>query len=327
VIHFVVRAAYDYTLRTFFDSWGRTLAPDVRIHTWEGLFAARRIPAGTWIFGDLERLAPAEIEHAARIWSRLERSGERLRLLNHPLRVKQRYELLRSLRERGVNDFDVYRLTEARTPRRFPVFLRGERDHRGPATGLLHTPDELRKAIGELEAGHRAREGWIATEFAAQPDARGRYRKYAAFNVGGRIVAGHVLFGRGWVVKRREERDAESQAEELRHIEKNPYEKALREVFEIAAIDWGRVDFGVVGGRVQVYEINTNPLIMGRSVPEDPERRRRKELQAGVLTEAFRAIDTPWPTRAACAGRPGRRAPAGGRCAPDVTPRPRLEPI
>lgn len=293
MIHFLFPEGHDVTLKPFLRSWGRALAPRVRIHSWDEVSKAARLPAGTWVFGDFSTFPPAEAERAARVWRRIERSTQPVRLLNHPLRTRARYELLRALCEQGVNEFDVYRLTEARTPRRFPVFLRPEGEAGGPKAELLESPQALAGAIADLEARDRSREGRLIVEFAAERDARGHYRTYAALNAGGRIVPWHLLSGPDWIVKRRGDLSPEALEREMQYLETNPHEKELLRLFEIANIDWGRIDYGLVGGRIQVYEIEKNPFLMDAQAVDDPGRRHRKETQARLLCEALEALDTP----------------------------------
>jgi hypothetical protein len=294
VIHFVLKRGFTHTVDEFLPGWGKPLADRIRVETWEAVLSARRLPRGAWVFGDLDRLTGAETERAARVWQKLERAGPGVRLFNNPLRVKHRYELLRTLHERGLNDFDVYRLTEARTPKRFPVFLRRENDHRGPVGALLHTPEGLRQAVAELEAGGITREGWIAVEFCGEPDAAGVYRKYSAFRMGDRIVPGHLLFGNDWVVKFRHSPELQdTREEEEAFLRANPHADALMEIFRLAALDWGRVDYATAGGRLQVYEINTNPLIVGPKVPDNDEARARKAERVTRILGGLRGMDVP----------------------------------
>jgi hypothetical protein len=49
--------------------------------------------------------------------------------------------------------------------------------------------------------------------------------------------------------------------DELRLIRDNPFEAALQPAFELAGIEYGRADFGLVSGKVEIYEINTNPHV------------------------------------------------------------------
>jgi len=47
--------------------------------------------------------------------------------------------------------------------------------------------------------------------------------------------------------------------EELRIVRENPYGSAVAAAFELAGIEYGRADFGLVDSKVQLYEINSNP--------------------------------------------------------------------
>jgi hypothetical protein len=59
----------------------------------------------------------------------------------------------------------------------------------------------------------------------------------------------------------------EEQIEEhLRYVETNPHRDQLEKVFELGGIEYGRIDYCVVDGRVQTFEINTNPtVVQGRA--------------------------------------------------------------
>lgn len=254
-------------LEDFLGGPGASLAPLVTPVPYSTLFGARELARGTYVFSDLERLSGAELERAAWVWRELAAGGPAVRLLNHPTRVRQRFELLRLLRERGLNDFDVYRLDEGRLPRRYPVFVRSERRHNAVASDLIADAAGLEEFLERWRAGGRSLDGTIVTEFCGEPDGRGLHRRYAAFRVGSRIVPADIFFARHWEVRGIGQEmvvDAETVAEEWRFLRENPHEAQLREVFDLAAIDYGRIDYAVVGGRVQVYEINTNPYVAAR---------------------------------------------------------------
>ncbi|WP_216319987.1 hypothetical protein [Deinococcus aestuarii] len=251
-------------LEDFLSGRGAALAPELVPVPYSTLFGARRLPQGTYIFADLERLSGEDLDRAARLWRQLASWGPGVRLLNDPSRVKQRFELLRALHEHGLNEFDVYRLDEGRLPRRFPVFVRGERGHNATASDLLPDEGALRQFLCAWRARGQGLGDTVVTEFCGERDERGLYRRYAAFRVGERIVPTDIFFGRHWEVRGIGGGlvvDGQTVAEETRFLRDNPYEAQLREVFDLACIDYGRVDYGVVGGRVQVYEINTNPYV------------------------------------------------------------------
>ncbi len=286
------RSAFDL----FLASWGKELASRVKVVPYERLFRADKTPAGSYVFSGLELLSPEQLTLAATCWTALSSSGHELHLLNNPLRVKRRFELLRELYERGINDFDVYRLTEARNPRRFPVFIRGENDHAGAETGLVHTQQELDAAINALVAAGKPRDTRIVTEFNASV-SRGRlYRKYGAFVLGGRIIPRHLIYNSNWVVKGAGRFvDDQIVAEEWDYVQTNPHEDRLREIFAIAQIDYGRIDSDVVDGRIQVFEINTNPQILTPGGSRDATRTKIKRAFAERFTSALSALDCDAP--------------------------------
>ena len=224
------------------------------------------------------------------------------RILNHPARAMERYALLVALHKAGINDFTATRLEAGERPDQYPVFIRAEDGYAGPETDLLHDDAAFDAAIAGLAVRGLPRRGRIAIGFANQPGADGYYHKYGAFNIGGTIVAHDRMYGRHWVVKMRfenqpsivsyEEAYAELEAgiaQELDFIRRNPHEEALLRAFRIAGIDYGRADFGVVDGRIQIYEINTNPHLTAKSMPDG--RVERLALVQQRTIAALKAVD------------------------------------
>jgi hypothetical protein len=65
-----------------------------------------------------------------------------------------------------------------------------------------------------------------------------------------------------WVVKLADATEEANCAEEQAYLDANPHEAELRRVFDLARIDYGRIDYSLTpDGRMQVWEINTNPTI------------------------------------------------------------------
>src|SRR5262245_38159704 len=120
----------DAAIRLYLPCWGTSIAHRVAAITYENLIRRKKLPSGAYIFQEIDRLSQLEAEQVSSIWDRLQSSGGN-RLLNHPTRCMRRYELLRTLKERGTNRFDVYRATEARWPVIFPVFIREADEHTG----------------------------------------------------------------------------------------------------------------------------------------------------------------------------------------------------
>jgi hypothetical protein len=293
VIVYVVRRRHRYTIDLFLSTYAARLPFRLEVMSWERAFRARRLPTATYLFADLERLDPADQERAARIRAAL-LAAPGARVLNDPLRSLGRYEMLRRLHLEGRNDFDAVRLTEARWPDRYPVFLRDEHEHRGALTDLLHSREELEAAIESLLARGQTRDGRIAVGYCAEPDPDGLFRKYGAFRVGERIVPRHVFWSKRWVVRSVAVLDAEREAEELRYVRENPHEAELLEIFRTARIEYGRIDYGLVDGRIQTWEINTNAVLAGDE-GRGTERAATREQFVERFIEALAAVDTDAP--------------------------------
>jgi hypothetical protein len=234
--------------------------------------------AGSFIFSDLERLWSSEIPPVSRLWRRLAAASAPVHLVNHPIRSLKRYGLLRALHEGGRNSFDAYRADECRNPQYFPVFLHGERDHNGPVGDLLKNQAALDEALEALVERGVPLNLMLITEFCETRSADGLYRKYGVYVIGDRIVPRHLYFSNDWNVKDfrtgigPDTPESELFAEELAYLHGNPHEAALREIFELSGIRYGRMDYGMRDGRIEVWEINTNPLHMSSQVPPGTPR-------------------------------------------------------
>ncbi len=268
-------------------------APAYRIWTYDAVFRARRLPAATWVFTDLDRLSFWELELAAHVYRELLAHG--VRVLNDPAKLCQRYALLRRLYVAGFNRFNVWRVDDASSLNRWPVFLRTESGHRGVLTDLIEDVEQLGREIERiLAAGYPSRDLMIV-EYCAEPVRDGLFRKLAMFRVGEQMVPTLAVHDTDWIAKagKHAVADAEHYEEELAGMSDNIYSDALKQAFTIGETDYGRADFSLVGGKPQIYEINTNPSI-GR-VKEHPYATR---IQASQLWEqnfvaALRAIDSP----------------------------------
>ena len=162
-----------------------------------------------------------------------------------------------------MNDFNVYRLDEWRDVQRFPVFIRRERGHKGHLSELIHDSHVLKEHVHRCSIDLDAADMMIV-EFGSAPFADGRYRKFGAFRVGNAIYLQHCFITKGWYSRSvpPDLSDADM-AEADVYRATNPHTRELLKVFEIAGIEYGRADYTVVNGRVQIFEINTNPTVVG----------------------------------------------------------------
>jgi hypothetical protein len=308
MIYYVATERFSSTIRRFLKNHGKTLGGILRSLTWEELFFERGGPIGHYIFTDFDRLSRYELECAAAFALALEKAAPEARILNHPLKALERYPLLVALHKVGINDFTATRLEAGERPPKYPVFIRAEDGYGGPETDILNNDAEFDAALADLARRGLPLRGRIAIGYAGEKAANGFFQKYGAFNIDGRIFPHHLMNGRTWVVKshinenewieRRDDRyrlSTAAVAEELAFLRENPHRAALAEAFAVAGIEFGRADYGVIGGRVQIYEINTNPSLPG-PLKNDVRDERRSLIHNNTIG-AFRKIDVQLSTR------------------------------
>ena len=304
MIFYVATERFSSTIRRFLKHHGKALGGCLTSLTWEELFFERAGPVGHYIFTDFDRLSRYELDCAAAFALALEKTTPDARVLNHPLRALERFPLLAKLYEAGINDFTVTRLESGGRPPKYPAFIRAEDGYGGAEIDLVHDDTEFDSALVDMRRRGLPLRGRVAIGYAAERSPNGMFKKFGAFNIGGSILPHHLMYGRTWVVKshvnetdwikRRDDQyrfTAGAVMEEMEYVRNNPHQKVLAQAFALAGIDFGRADYGVVDGRVQVYEINTNPSLPG-PVRSDPRSDRRSMVQRGMI-DAFKKLATP----------------------------------
>jgi hypothetical protein len=288
MIHFITTARHTYPVADYLKSWAGPAQAMIRILSYETLPTI--LPRGTYIFSDLERLSADQAVLAGEVWRQLAASGPAIRLLNHPLSAARRMTLLERMYAAGRNRFRAYRATDGALTPAFPVFVRTEHEHEGSFSGLLRDHSELDQAIVRLLLSGAEADDILIVEFC-DTSRDGLYRKYSAFRVGDRIVPRHLIFSRKWLLKIPDLLDESMLEEERAYLDSNPHEQELKEIFDAAEIQYGRIDYGLLDGNIQVWEINTNPVVM---LPRDQYKRQHlptQEVFAARIRDAFTAID------------------------------------
>ena len=318
MLHLAFMPWYREVAGEYFDTWGRDLRDRVTQHVYSRLPVGGPLPPGVWILGDLERMVGAQHHHACRLADRLSADPSRYTLLNHPRRVLGRYPLLRKLHAQGVNDFNVYRLDELDDDVRYPVFVRFDTDHGRTTSGLLPDRPALDAATRELMNTPKLRllrKRVIVTELCNVVSDDGLFRKYSAMRIGEHLIPRHMLVGDGWLTKKPKIVTPDTVAEENEYIETFPHEAEIRRVFDLANIEYGRIDYSVKEGRVQVWEINTNPVIVPMPEQVDELRMDSQAASAERINRVFRELaDRPHVENA-----PIHRPPLVSRLITDAT--------
>ena len=295
MIHlFATRVGARDTLHPYLRDWAGEMRPRLAVHLYEEALRWPPFGAGTFIFTDLERLNAYQMEVVRGLRDQLLAHHPHCRILNDPREVLLRLPLLNALHAAGINDFNAYPVDQLPKTHRMPVFLRSAADHSGSRTPLLEDQGSRDRALlGYVMSGLPVEQA-ILVEFCDTRDSGGIYRKYAAFRFGGRIIPAHVIFSREWVAKDGEPFDAAQREEEEDYVHTNPHREALLDIFERGHIQYGRIDYSLLNGRIQVWEINTNPILLKeRAVYEEeaPQAIPLKETLAVTIRDCLRALD------------------------------------
>jgi hypothetical protein len=280
VIYFVTPAAQAFAMHEYVSARGAALATRLRLVDYERFAEWTRIERGTYVLTALDQLSAGMLRLLQALVGQLEGS-DGVRFLNHPSRTMQRFALLQTLARLGRNEFRAERVTRDYRALRFPVFLRSERDHGGPVSPVLHSSRDADAAVARALAQGFRLDDLLVVEFCDTADARGLVRKYGAFVVGDRVISKSLAVSRDWMIKRRGTEDApEFIEEDVAYILGNPHREALADIFRLAGVGYGRMDYSVKDGRIQTWEINLAPTIgqgFGKSsahLPEALQRRR-----------------------------------------------------
>jgi hypothetical protein len=291
MIRFLISRGHEYTIR---DVRRDRSAPSVRVMNYDRLLRARWLRRATYVFSDLDRLSFGDLDIAAEMYLQIRRRG--FVAWNNPALFKTRYRLLRALRVAGLNDFDAYTVDEIGPTIKYPVFLRKIRDHRPPLTGLLADREALDRAVDAALAAGVPAEHLVVIECLAEPVRPGVFRKLSAFRIGDAIVPHTSVHDSVWLVKYGQLVPGieDLYLQERDFLRENPFADHLRRVFDIAGVEYGRADFGLFNGRVQVFEINTNPHL--HAPGDHPSATRVANLQ--IIWESYLralgAIDSGW---------------------------------
>ena len=259
MIHFLVPAAQDVFIKDYLAVFGTTLREHFRVLHYEDLARQKKFARGTYVLSTLDQLSKTTAALLSEIHQQLAHT-EGFRFLNHPTKTLQRFDLLTELNRRGLNEFRVARAGTNHNLT-FPVFLRHERLHEGALSPLLNSEREIQQAIGRaLVQGHKLRD-LLLVEFC-ETATEGYYRKYAAFVVGRNVIPRSLNYGQEWMLKHSQtEFTMPMVLEELDFVRQNPHADQLLKIFELAHVEYGRIDYAIKNGSVQTWEINLNPTI------------------------------------------------------------------
>lgn len=286
-INYVVTRQHGYTIAPFIRSEFPQLSSLIKIRTYDQLLPRKVVVPGLYIFTDFDRLPVSEANRASQIADFLRNGlGDRA-VVNHPREVMDRFELIEALKARG-NQFSAFRADDIKTgiSPRFPVFLRRDKSHQGAISGLLHDWDQLLATI-DLAAQDIPVSEIRIVEFCDTRDAEtGLFVKYSSHYIGGNIIPDHIIFSKKWMLRRSDIVTPNLIRRELDYVTRNPHARQLKEIFKLARVDYGRIDysFSATDGSMQVWEININPDL---SRPAQESRMKSFEIVSSNIIRAF----------------------------------------
>lgn len=292
---------FTFPLEWFLRDWAPQLVPQVQVVAYESLFDYRTL-RGTAILSDWDRLHPDERKTYAR-WFAERAQG---RFLNSPGNIPEREVLNARLREASYCNFRVMPAPSVPDDLRYPVFLRARNDHRGSLSPLLHDPAALTDALAVVSEWTRPDDllvcEWTRCTTPFDPDL---FCKYSVMRIDQHLIPRHVLFGRHWQVKNPDEVTPELASYEREWMESFAERDAVKQVFDLAGVDYGRIDYGFdAEGRLQVFEINTNPMVMPKRDLVAPLRLDAQQASATKMIAAFTELAGESHTRPVQQGFP-----------------------
>lgn len=267
--------------------WGRPFTSLIQVIPYDNFSEHQHILPGIYIFTDIERLNQLERQHALNIANTIKRNN--YPVLNQPDRMLDRLALQQQLVQENINPFRTFKINE-RDSMTYPVFLRSATDHKGPTSDLLQNEAELQDRVKFLNRHKVNIDDYLVVEFFDTADADKIYRKYSAFYVDGKVIPRHMFFSRFWIVKIEDIVNAEFQQEEQAYLSSNPHQAEIQEIFKLAHIDYGRVDYSLFNGKLIVWEINTNPMVLTHKMEQSTLRRDSHDAFARQLNIQWQVL-------------------------------------
>jgi hypothetical protein len=232
----------------------------LRMVSYATLFSTPDPPPGVYILSDHELLSDAELRRLEKVADSLVSAPIASMVLNHPRTVLPRIDMLKAQHIAGLNDFTVYRSGEDLSRARFPLFVRWADDHGKPRTELLYDADAVRAAMEDLtsQAPERA-DKVFAVEYCAEPAPDGHFVVFGGFRAGGEVFPVQWMATADWKQRIPSYPTKDWIDATRKYVYEFSHTRDLEQAFKVAGVDYGRADYAVVWGQLQVYEINTNP--------------------------------------------------------------------
>ena len=263
-IYFITHEKHGYTIGFLLECFDCAINQRLKLLSYDDLFRIKNFEPGAFVFTDFDRLGALQLTKLSAFVRYVEQTRPGFPILNHPDRVLGRFNLLNHLRAIGLGRTTAHRLSDWRSVKEFPVFLRREKGHLAPLSDLIHSKPALEKACTEILPEGCDVIDIIIVRYLDYSDSQNVFRKYGAFKIGDRIYGEHLFHCDNWLVKtgftKKGSEDFDLESKE--YIKTNPHSEILKKYFEASGIDFGRADYCVLDGEINLFEINTNPTFI-----------------------------------------------------------------
>jgi len=252
-----------FTIELYLDCIRKVINFPVKIISYEEAVMVRSFKDAVMIFCDIERFTEDWISAPRKLYDKIVSDGPK-RILNNPWKSLRRYELLKKLKEEGINSFNIHRPPVEGKSIKYPVFLRNELDHYGPVSKLLTSETDLKHQLKSARAHRPGPFSPLIVEYCNTSSSDIRYHKYGAFYLWNTVVPRHLFFCDTWMVKGTNDQLPEDINRENDYINNNYFQEQIHNIFKMANIEYGRIDFAKTDRGIEVFEINTNPTMLDK---------------------------------------------------------------
>lgn len=279
MIYFVLARGNSSTIKNYLSKRGKEMEGKIGIIYYENLKPFSNLECNTLIFSDFDRLTSLQLKRASALYNQIKENYPDVTIINNPEKVKKRYDLLRALYKRGINNYNVFRVNDLLTDLQFPVFLREENNHTGALSDLIYNYKNLERNILALNLQGYPSKNLLIVEFVNVASSDGLFKKYSALKIGNQIIPRQLDYNMHWMVKTSFEFNTFPEEEYFKefeyYIRENPHNEMLKNVFDISEINYGRIDYGMVDEKPIVWEINLNPNYGGLRFKKKNESNER----------------------------------------------------
>ncbi|MGY8767220.1 MAG: hypothetical protein ACKVH8_02155 [Pirellulales bacterium] len=292
MIYYLVSSRHSCTFSPYFEDWGKPVQDLVKTLYYEDLDLQKPFAPGLYIFTDHERLLRPEMKIIKQLASQMEQYPSHFRIFNNPNTALTRFKMLESWYESDINQSRAYRIDSLPEDIKFPVFTKREFDHTDRTMRLARSKDELHHVLRRLTFRERLRRReMMLLEYCDVSDGQGVFQKYSIMRIGDYYVPKHIHSSKEWITKHSEILSDEINQEEFNYIRAAAAPEDVKRGFEIAGLEYGRMDYGLKDGKVQIWEINSNPVVLPTRESLDPKRVPGQAESARQINKAYQQVN------------------------------------